>query len=136
MRRSLRAFWGTLMWTYFVAGAIDPARAQGVAASPVAPAPSQVTPPALPTLPQAFPEAPPIPNCRNARPRRSPSASRPRRCRFRICWKPVALADTAQDGIAIHGPNADGIALRCLVAVVHHMNGERHQNPELLDKRG
>ena len=32
------------MWTYFVAGTIDPARAQQVAASSVAPAPSQVTP--------------------------------------------------------------------------------------------
>ena len=30
----------------------------------------------------------------------------------------------------------DGIALRWLVAVLHRMNGKRHQDPELLDKRG
>jgi hypothetical protein len=55
MRGRLRAFWGALMWTYFVAGSVDPARAQ----ESVAPAPSQVQPPALPTLPRAFPQAPP-----------------------------------------------------------------------------
>jgi len=79
MRRSLRAFWGTLMLASFVAAAIDPARSQGVAASPVAPAPSQVTPPALPAMPQAFPEAPPFPKCRNTTLKRS--FKRPRRCR-------------------------------------------------------
>ena len=81
MRHSLRAFWGSLMLACFVAAAIDPARAQGVAASPVAPAPSQVTPPALPAVPQTFPETPPFPKCRNTTLKRSPSFKRPRRCR-------------------------------------------------------
>ena len=81
MRGSLLAFWGTVMWTYFVAGAIDPARAQEAAASRVAPAPSQVKPPALPTLPQAFPEAPPFPSCRSGRLKRSPLFPRQHRCR-------------------------------------------------------
>jgi hypothetical protein len=76
MRRSLRAFRGTLMLACFVAAAMDPARAQGVA-----PAPSQVTPPALPAMPQAFPEAPPFPKCRNTTLKRLPSFKRPRRCR-------------------------------------------------------
>jgi hypothetical protein len=76
MRRSLRAVWATLMLACFVV-----ARAQGVAASPVAPAPSQVTPPALPAMPQAFPEPPPLPKCRNTTLKRSPSFKRPRRCR-------------------------------------------------------
>jgi hypothetical protein len=42
------------MWTCVVAGLIDPARAQEGAALSVAPTPSQVRPPALPTLPGAF----------------------------------------------------------------------------------
>ncbi len=81
MRGSLRAFWGTLMLACFVAAAMGSARAQGVAASPVAPAPSQDTPPARPALPQPFPEMPPFPKCRSTTLKRSPSSKRPRRCR-------------------------------------------------------
>lgn len=60
MRSSVRAFWGTLLWASFVAGAGNPARAQEIPASRVAPAPSQVEPPVLPTVPQAAPGIPAI----------------------------------------------------------------------------
>src|SRR6478672_8347014 len=58
MRSSVPAFWGMLMWTYFVAGAVDPVWPQEMPASRIAPAPSQVKPPTLPTLPQAAPQSP------------------------------------------------------------------------------
>src|SRR6478672_4951497 len=80
MRSSVPAFWGMLMWTYFVAGAVDPVWPQEMPASRIAPAPSQVKPPTLPTLPQAAPQspaltppkAPAFPNCRGAKRKRSP----------------------------------------------------------------
>lgn len=46
------------MWTYFVAGAVDPVWPQEIPASRIARAPSQVKPPTLPTLPQAAPQSP------------------------------------------------------------------------------
>ena len=58
--QTVRALWGTLLCTYLIAGAVDAARAQDVPASRVAPAPSQVEPPALPSSPRAAPQTPGI----------------------------------------------------------------------------
>ena len=58
--QTVRALWGTLLCTYLIAGAVDAARAQDVPASRVAPAPSQVEPPALPSTPRAAPQTPGI----------------------------------------------------------------------------
>jgi hypothetical protein len=65
---------GTLLWAFIIAGAADVAQAQDVPASRAVPAPSQVGPPVIPTLPQAPPqipalepsEAPSFPKCRGA----------------------------------------------------------------------
>jgi hemolysin activation/secretion protein len=55
--QTLRALWGTLLCTCLIAGAVDAARAQDAR---VAPAPSQVEPPRLPSTPRAAPQTPGI----------------------------------------------------------------------------
>jgi hemolysin activation/secretion protein len=60
MRSRVRAFWATLLSASLVAGADGLAWAQDLPVSRVAPAPSQVEPPALPAAPQAAPQVPGI----------------------------------------------------------------------------
>src|SRR3954464_4314158 len=58
--QTVRALWGTLLCVCVVAGAVDAARAQDAPVSQIAPAPSQVEPPALPSTPRAAPQIPGI----------------------------------------------------------------------------
>jgi hemolysin activation/secretion protein len=57
MRNSLQLFRGALFWAFFVAGMGELAQAQE---PPRAPAPSQVTPPRLPTEPRVAPQIPSV----------------------------------------------------------------------------
>ena len=57
MRNSLQLFRGALFWAFFVAGMGELAQAQE---PPRAPAPSQVTPPRLPTEPRVAPQIPAV----------------------------------------------------------------------------
>ena len=60
MRKSAQLLRGALLWASVIAGAGGLAHAQDVPASRVAPAPSQVEPPRLPSVPQAAPQVPSI----------------------------------------------------------------------------
>jgi hemolysin activation/secretion protein len=60
MRNSVRRFPAALLWACALAGPIGAARAQEIPASRIAPAPSQVAPPAIPALPQAAPQVPAV----------------------------------------------------------------------------
>jgi hemolysin activation/secretion protein len=60
MRIRVRAFPAALLWACLLAGPLGVARAQEVPASRLAPAPSQVTPPAIPALPQAATQIPAV----------------------------------------------------------------------------
>jgi hemolysin activation/secretion protein len=60
MRNGVQRFSAALLWACLLAGPIGAARAQEIPASRIAPAPSQVAPPAIPALPQAAPQIPAI----------------------------------------------------------------------------
>jgi hypothetical protein len=125
MRRSLRAVWGRLMLACFVAAAMDSARAQGVAASPVAPAPSQVGHTA-----RSSGSAPSLSG--NAPVSKVPEHDAES---FAVVQAPAPVSflnllearyARLPRRTALH---YDG----WLVAVLHPMNGKRHQDPEFLD---